>query len=81
MAERSVDPADVRAILEHGEQIEAYPEDWPYPSFLVLGWRGSRPLHVVAADNPADNETIVITVYQPDPQLWDAGFKKRKDHS
>jgi hypothetical protein len=36
-----------------------------------------RPLHVVAAYNDADGETIVITVYEPDPALWSDDFRRR----
>lgn len=77
--ERSISNADVRHVLEHGERIEEYLEDTPYPSALVLGWRGSKPLHVVAAENAMDNEAIVITAYEPDPDKWEHGFRKRKE--
>ena len=79
MFQRHVTVDDVRNALEIGEELEAYPEDQPYPSRLVLGWSGSRPLHIVpAAHNIADDETIVITVYEPDPFLWDASFRRRR---
>jgi hypothetical protein len=78
MAERSVTVDDVRAVLTHGETIEDYPDDTPYPSRLVLGWVGGRALHVVAAQLPSGHETIVITVYEPDPARWDAEFKRRR---
>jgi hypothetical protein len=58
--------------------IREYADDRPYPSWLMLGYIGTRPLHVVAADNDDDQETIVITVYEPDPQLWEADFKRKK---
>jgi hypothetical protein len=64
--------------VDTGKTIEDYPTDTSYPSRLILGWRGTRPLHVVAADNAADHETIIITVYEPDPTRWDAGFETRK---
>ena len=77
MFQRRVDEKDVRSVLETGEIIEVYPEDTPYPSRLILGWLESRPLHVVAADNIADNETIVITVYEPQQDKWSPNFKRR----
>ena len=40
--------------------------------------RGAKPLHVVAAYNAQGDEQIVVTVYEPDPALWDDGFKRRK---
>jgi len=78
MFERQVSPDDVRAVIGSGETIEDYPNDKPYPSRLILGWRGTRPLHVVVAHNVSDNEFIVITVYQPDAGLWDHGFRRRR---
>ncbi len=78
MFRRKVGAHDIRHVLETGAVIERYPDDAPYPSRLVLGWLGARPIHVVAADIPAANETIVISVYEPDPDLWDAGFTTRK---
>ncbi len=77
MFQRHVDEKDVRSVLETGEIIEVYPDDTPYPSRLILGWLESRPLHVVAADNIADNETIVITVYEPEQDKWSPNFKRR----
>ncbi|MGD0113688.1 MAG: DUF4258 domain-containing protein [Armatimonadota bacterium] len=49
-----------------------------YPSRLMLGWAAGRPIHVVAADNRKVDEIIVITVYEPDPALWEPGFKRKK---
>jgi hypothetical protein len=77
MFQRRVDEKDVRFVLEKGEIIEVYQDDTPYPSRLILGWLESRPLHVVAADNIADNETIVITVYKPEQDKWSPNFKRR----
>lgn len=78
MSQRQISIDDVRHILATGEVIEDYPNDVPYPSRLLLGWRGQRPLHVVAADNVISQETIVITVYEPDSSQWEAGFRRRK---
>jgi len=77
MFERSIDEQDVRHVISTGETIEDYPTDSPYPSRLILGWVGKRPLHVVVAD-VSDREMVVITVYQPDPELWAPGFKRRR---
>lgn len=77
MFEREVSEGDVREALTSGERIEDYPDDRPYPSYLVLGRAGTRPLHVIAADNDEDRETIVITVYEPDPERWDTELRRR----
>jgi len=70
--------AEVRHVIETGEVIEAYPNDAPYPSRLVLGRSGIRSIHVVAADDARNAETIVITVYEPDPNLWNRGLRRRR---
>ena len=77
MFERSIYPADVRRILEEGKTIVDYPDDKPYGSRLMLGWSNNRPIHIVAANTP-ESETIIITVYEPDPALWESGFERRK---
>lgn len=43
----------------------------------MLG-RSGRVLHVCAAEEPATKETIVITVYEPDPVKWETDFKTRR---
>ncbi len=78
MFQRNISVQDVRGVLETGETIERYPDDWPFPSRLVLGWRHNRPIHVIVADDEKGGEAVVVTVYEPDPQLWDADFKRRK---
>jgi len=78
MAQRGVSVADVLSVLTTGETIEAYPDDAPYPSRLLLGQSAARPLHIVAAENSAARETIVVTVYEPDPLLWEPGFRRRR---
>jgi len=37
-----------------------------------------RPLHVVAADVEITGETIIITVYEPDPDIWNTDFRSKK---
>lgn len=69
---------EVKKVLATGEVIEDYPEDTPFPSGLMLGWSGSRPIHLVAANNSAAKETIIITVYEPELSQWEPGFKRRK---
>ena len=61
-----------------GEIIEEYGNDKPYPSMLIYGRAQSkRPLHIVCAYSEEDALAIVITAYQPDPQLW-IDYRRRK---
>jgi hypothetical protein len=78
MMHRGIQVEDVRQVLAAGDVIEDYPNDYPYPSRLELGFCGARPLHVVAAENIAGKETIVITVYEPDSAQWDTTFRVRR---
>lgn len=78
MFERGISEADVRDVLEHGEAIESYPDDAPYPSRLILGFYGDRPLHVLASDDPDVQATVIVTVYEPDRIRWDASFRRRR---
>ena len=78
MAQRGIREEDTAEVLENGEIIETYPNDTPYPSRLMLGWSGKRPIHVVAATDTLGGREIVITVYEPDPKRWETDFKRRK---
>ena len=78
MFQRGITPQDIRLVLQTGETIEQYPDDRPYPAKLVLGWNRDRPLHVVVADNTDNSETVVITVYEPDPAQWDTDFRRKR---
>ena len=64
-------------VLDIGEVVEQYPDDVPYPRRLLLGWRDSRSLHVVVAEDSDAGTAIVVTVYEPDPSGWDHDFRRR----
>ncbi len=78
MFERRISGENVRQVLQAGEVIEDYSDEMPFPSKLMLGKRGERPLHVVMAENTRENELVVITVYEPDPSQWKSGSRNRK---
>lgn len=78
MFQRTISAEEVKQVLTVGETIETYATDKPFPSRLILGWSGARPLHVVAADDEQSGETIIVTVYQPNLDEWEQGFKRRK---
>lgn len=78
MFERGISDDDVREVLANGKEIEDYSLAQPYSSRLLLGWSGARPIHVVVADNKADNEAIIVTVYELDLDRWESGFERRK---
>ncbi len=62
----------------HGEIIESYPTDKPYPSCLILGKTFSGvPVHSVWAYNGEVQWAVLITVYRPDPDRW-TNWRERK---
>ena len=78
MFERRIAEEEVRFVVEKGQVIESYPDDQPYPSRLILGFPGGRPLHIVAADVSGAAQTVIITVYDPDPEKWADNFSWRR---
>ena len=78
MAERGIALADVMSAIKSGEIIEQYPDDFPFPSCLILGKaKDSRQIHVVASVN--EDMIYLITAYYPDAESWEADMKTRKD--
>ena len=70
--------SEVFEAVASGKVIESYPDDKPYPSILIYGTtKKKRPLHIVCAYSEEEDLTIVITTYQPDPELW-VGYIRRK---
>jgi len=62
----------------HGEIIEDYPTDRPFPSCLVFGKTSSGvPVHSVWAYNTEVQWAVLITVYRPDPDRW-VNWRERK---
>jgi len=58
------------AIAGKSEVIEDYPQDKYGPSCLVLGYtKAGRPLHVQCS-YPSRPLVKIITLYEPDPDLW-----------
>jgi hypothetical protein len=68
---RDIGVAEVeQAILGRSEVIEDYPEDKYGPSCLLFGFTNAgRPLHVQCS-YPTRPLLKIITLYQPDPDLW-----------
>lgn len=78
MFERGISRTEVRHVLVTGKVIKEYPQDVPYPSQLVLGWSGNRALHVLVAINAQTQKIYIVTVYEPDSNLWEPDFRRKK---
>jgi hypothetical protein len=77
MFERNISRDEVLDVLYNGEMIADYPTDQPYPSQLLLGRPNGRPLHVLVGVASQTKTCVVVTAYDPDPNLWDADLKQR----
>lgn len=59
------------SVMERGEIIEDYPEAYPVPACLILGWNSiDEPIHSVWAYNQVTQTAKLITVYRPDSNRW-----------
>jgi Domain of unknown function (DUF4258) len=74
---RGISVEEVREIFGDAEVIEDYPQDKYGPSCLVFGkTKSGRPLHIQCS-YPLRPLVKIITLYEPDPDLW-IDFKTRR---
>ena len=78
MFQRGINPDAAAQIVANGEVIADYPDDQPFPSALLLGYYGSQPVHAVVAHEPTTGACYLVTIYWPEPVIWDESFKKRR---
>ena len=78
MFERRIGKSDVRAVIETGQIIAEYPDDKPFPSYLMLAATSGRPIHVVVAVDSDNRRCHVVTIYVPDAAHWSDDFKTRR---
>jgi hypothetical protein len=78
MFKRNISVDNVKIIIESGEIIATYFYDKPHPSYLILGYIDTRPIHIVAGKDEDLGRCIIITAYQPDENIWEVGFKLKK---
>ena len=78
LIKRNISREDVKNAIASGKVIEYYPDDFPYPSCLILSLAlKSGPLHIVCG--VGDGILWIITAYRPDPLQWDDTFSHRKE--
>ena len=79
MFDRGIGKESVIEVIRTGDVIVSYPDDYPYPSFLMLGFKKTTPIHAVVAIDDTDGYCYVITVYLPKAEIWEAGFRERRE--
>ncbi len=77
MFQRGIDPAAVAHIVAEAEIVFEYHDDKPFPSALLLGFYGTQAIHAVVGRSEA-GECHLVTMYWPDPAIWDETFKRRR---
>ena len=78
MFRRNISVEDINSTLKYGVVVSEYVHDRPFPSYLILGFVGNRPIHVVVAKNDNTNQCIIITAYQPERAIWESDFKSKR---
>jgi len=77
MFQRGIDPAVVARIVADAEIVFEYPDDKPFPSALLLGFHAKQAIHTVVAHSE-EGDCHLVTIYWPDPAIWDETFKRRR---
>ncbi|MGI8950039.1 MAG: DUF4258 domain-containing protein [Chitinophagaceae bacterium] len=77
MFERRIETEDVLQVVYSGEIIKQYSDEKPYPAYLMLKFVKHKPIHIIVAKNNENGSCFIVTVYEPDPELWSADFKTK----
>ncbi len=76
--ERMIGLDEIEVAILKGRIIEPYPDDPRGPSCLIFGFSEQRrPLHILCG-NLAEDELLIITAYEPDPEEWEPDLETRK---
>ena len=77
LLQRGISLDDIKDVIKTGEIIEDYPDDYPYPSCLILGKNlHEEYFHVVCG--LGEEEIWLITAYKPSVEKWGSDLKTRK---
>ena len=69
MDKRRILFSEVEYVISTGKIIESYPDDKPFPSYLILGdTYQKKPLYVLCA--LGEDMVHIITVHWMDPKKW-----------
>lgn len=75
--ERNIKLTDVIEGIKTGTIIEEYPDDFPFPSCLILEKTNGVPIHICASTN--EGLIYIITAYIPNYEKWEDDFRTRKE--
>ncbi len=78
MYEREISKSQVISVIETGTIITEYPNDTPYPSYLLNGVADKKHLHLVIAVDHSSSNCYIVTVYIPNSAQWTDNHQTRK---
>ena len=79
MQQRRIAADELKTALLAGRLVEDYPDDYPLPSGLILGYTSSgRAIHTVVAIDIEESMLWLITVNEPTSAEWEEGFTQRR---
>jgi hypothetical protein len=78
MIERKVSRENVLACLSNGLIINQYPDDKPFPSYLLLCFPNNEPIHIAFSYNHDNQFIYIITVYNPSLDYFEEDFITRR---
>ncbi|MDJ0734188.1 MAG: DUF4258 domain-containing protein [Nostocaceae cyanobacterium] len=78
---RRIRVQEMKQAIASGQIIEDYPNDKYGSSCLISGFTlANRPIHIQCS-YPSRPLIKIITVYEPDPKLWNDEFQIRRDRN
>ena len=80
MQTRGIAVAEAITVLREGLLVARDREGTPRPSETRIGWvreGEARARLAVVSSVEANGDTLIITVFWPDPEKWNADFTKR----
>ncbi|WP_292768848.1 DUF4258 domain-containing protein [Nostoc sp. NOS(2021)] len=77
---RGIHLQEIKQAIANGQVIEDYPDDKYGPTCLISGLtQANRPLHVQCS-YPSRSLIKIITVYEPNSNLWNNDFTRRRSN-
>ncbi len=69
MLYRNIGKDELMELIQHGEVIENYPDDFPYPSKLIFKMVNGRALRTVVAWSSENLTAIIVTCTKQTPNI------------
>ena len=76
--QRGISLDKVIEVLRKWDVVENEYNRKPFPTALIMGNNGPQPIHVVVAVDEAQESVNIVTVYEPNLEHFEPGFRVRK---